>query len=46
MVFFEKPDDSPRGLEWLTERRELLLQRLGSPSSLLMATREMASSRP
>jgi len=42
MVFFEKPDDSPAALEWLTERAELLLQRLGlAYRVLLMATREM-----
>jgi seryl-tRNA synthetase len=42
MVFFEKPADSPAALEWLTERAELLLQRLGlAYRVLLMATREM-----
>jgi seryl-tRNA synthetase len=42
MVFFEKPEDSPAALEWLTERAELLLQRLGlSYRVLLMATRDM-----
>jgi len=42
MVFFEKPDDSAEALEWLTERAEILLQRLGlSYRVLLMATREM-----
>jgi seryl-tRNA synthetase len=42
MVFFEKPEDSPAALEWLTERAELLLQRLGlAYRVLLMATREM-----
>jgi seryl-tRNA synthetase len=42
MVFFEKPADSPDALEWLTERAEILLQRLGlSYRVLLMATREM-----
>ena len=29
MVLFEKPDDSPAALEWMTERAEILLQRLG-----------------
>ena len=29
MVLFEKPDDSPAALEWMTERAEVLLQRLG-----------------
>ena len=39
MVLFEKPDDSPAALEWLTERAEVLLQRLGLPYRvLLMAT--------
>jgi len=42
MVLFEKPDDSPAALEWLTERAEILLQRLGlAYRVLLMATREM-----
>ena len=42
MVFFEKPEDSAAALEWLTERAELLLQRLGlAYRVLLMATREM-----
>ena len=42
MVFFEKPDESSEALEWLTERAEILLQRLGLPYRvLLMATREM-----
>jgi len=42
MVFFEKPDDSPAALEWLTERAEILLQRLGlTYRVLLMSTREM-----
>src|SRR5207247_10492190 len=40
--FFEKPDDSPAALEWLTERAEILLQRLGlAYRVILMATREM-----
>jgi seryl-tRNA synthetase len=42
MVFFEKPDDSSAALEWLTERAEILLQRLGlAYRVLLMATRDM-----
>jgi seryl-tRNA synthetase len=42
MVFFEKPEDSSAALEWLTERAEILLQRLGlAYRVLLMATREM-----
>ena len=42
MVFFEKPADSNDALEWLTERAEILLQRLGlAYRVLLMATREM-----
>jgi seryl-tRNA synthetase len=42
MVLFEKPDDSPAALEWMTERAEILLQRLGLPYRvLLMSTREM-----
>ena len=42
MVFFEKPEDSNDALEWLTERAEILLQRLGlAYRVLLMATRDM-----
>ncbi len=42
MVFFEKPADSSAALEWLTERAEILLQRLGlAYRVLLMATRDM-----
>ncbi|MEA2549086.1 MAG: seryl-tRNA synthetase, partial [Chloroflexota bacterium] len=42
MVFFEKPDESADALEWLTERAEILLQRLGlAYRVLLMATRDM-----
>ena len=42
MVFFEKPSDSPAALEWLTERAEILLQRLGlAYRVLLMATGDM-----
>jgi seryl-tRNA synthetase len=42
MVFFEKPADSSDALEWLTERAEILLQRLGlAYRVLLMATRDM-----
>ncbi len=42
MVLFEKPDDSPVALEWMTERAEILLQRLGLAYRVLfMSTREM-----
>ncbi len=42
MVLFEKPDDSPAALEWMTGRAEILLQRLGLPYRvLLMSTGEM-----
>jgi len=42
MVLFEKPDDSPAALEWMTARAEVLLQRLGlSYRVLLMSTGEM-----
>ena len=42
MVLFEKPEDSPAALEWMTERAEILLQRLGlAYRVLLMATRDM-----
>jgi seryl-tRNA synthetase len=42
MVLFEKPEDSPAALEWMTERAELLLQRLGlAYRVVLMSTREM-----
>ena len=42
MVFFEKPADSNDALEWLTERAEILLQRLGlAYRKLLMATGDM-----
>jgi seryl-tRNA synthetase len=42
MVFFERPDESNGALEWLTERAEILLQRLGlAYRVLLMSTREM-----
>ncbi len=42
MVLFEKPEDSPAALEWMTARAEVLLQRLGLPYRvLLMATRDM-----
>jgi seryl-tRNA synthetase len=42
MVSFVKPDDARAELEWLTERAEVLLQRLGlAYRVLLMATREM-----
>jgi seryl-tRNA synthetase len=42
MVSFTRPDDSPAELEWLTERAEVLLQRLGlAYRVVLMSTREM-----
>ena len=42
MVFFERPEDSSDALEWLTERAEILLQRLGlTYRVLLMSTKEM-----
>ena len=42
MVFFERPENSNDALEWLTERAEILLQRLGlAYRVLLMSTKEM-----
>jgi len=42
MVLFEKPEDSPQALEWMTARAEVLLQRLGLPYRvLLLSTGEM-----
>jgi seryl-tRNA synthetase len=42
MVAFEKPADSSAALEWLTERAETILQRLGLAYRVkLMATRDM-----
>jgi seryl-tRNA synthetase len=42
MVFFERPEASNEALEWLTERAEILLQRLGlTYRVLLMSTKEM-----
>jgi seryl-tRNA synthetase len=42
MVLFERPEDSPAALEWMTERAEILLQRLGlAYRVVLMSTREM-----
>ena len=42
MVLFEKPEDSPEALEWMTARAEVLLQRLGlAYRVLLMSTGEM-----
>jgi seryl-tRNA synthetase len=42
MVLFEKPEDSPAALEWMTERAEILLQRLGLAYRVqLMSTREL-----
>ena len=42
MVSFERPEESRAALEWLTERAEILLQRLELPYRvLLMATGDM-----
>ncbi len=42
MVLFERPEASRAALEWMTERAEILLQRLGlAYRVLLMGTREM-----
>ena len=42
MVLFERPDESEQALEWMTERAEILLQRLGlAYRVLLMSTGEM-----
>jgi len=42
MVLFEKPEDSAGALEWMTERAEILLRRLGlAYRVLLMSTAEM-----
>jgi seryl-tRNA synthetase len=42
MVSFERPADSDAALEWMTERAEVCLQRLGLPYRVkLMATRDM-----
>jgi seryl-tRNA synthetase len=42
MVLFEPPGESEQALEWMTERAEILLQRLGlAYRVLLMSTREM-----
>jgi seryl-tRNA synthetase len=42
MVLFERPAESEAALDWMTERAEILLQRLGlAYRVLLMATREM-----
>jgi seryl-tRNA synthetase len=42
MVLFERPAESEAALEWMTERAEILLQRLGlAYRVLLMATREL-----
>jgi seryl-tRNA synthetase len=42
MVLFERPGASEAALEWMTERAEILLQRLGLPYRvLLMATKDM-----
>jgi seryl-tRNA synthetase len=42
MVLFEKPEDSPDALEWMTSCAEALLQRLGLTYRVqLMSTREL-----
>ncbi len=42
MVLFERPAESDQALEWMTERAEVLLQRLGlTYRVVLMSTREM-----
>ena len=42
MVLFERPEESPAALEWMTERAEILLQRLRlAYRVLLMSTGEM-----
>jgi seryl-tRNA synthetase len=42
MVLLERPGESDAALEWMTERAEILLQRLGlAYRVLLMATRDM-----
>jgi seryl-tRNA synthetase len=42
MVLFERPTESDAALEWLTERAEAVLQRLGLPYRVkLMATGDM-----
>ena len=42
MVSFERPQESSAALEWLTERAEVILQRLGLAYRVkLMSTREM-----
>ena len=42
MVLFERPEASEAALEWMTERAELLLQRLGlAYRVVLMSSREM-----
>ena len=42
MVMFERPGESELALEWMTERAEILLQRLGLAYRVLfMATRDM-----
>lgn len=42
MVAFERPDDSPASIEWMTERAESCLQRLGLPYRVkLLSTGDM-----
>jgi seryl-tRNA synthetase len=46
MVAFERPDASPAALEWMTERAEVLLQRLELPYRVkLLATLEMGTTQ-
>jgi seryl-tRNA synthetase len=42
MVCFERPEDSPARVEWMTERAEICLQRLGLPYRVkLLSTGDM-----
>jgi seryl-tRNA synthetase len=42
MVCFERPEDAPARLEWMTERAEICLQRLGLPYRVkLLSTGDM-----
>jgi seryl-tRNA synthetase len=46
MVAFERPADAEGALEWMTERAEVLLQRLELPYRVrLLATREMGTTQ-
>ena len=46
MVFFERPEDSNDALEWLTERAEILLQRLGLTYRVLLMSTKKSGIRP